>query len=76
MKRLFKDLKIGDKFHDGKSKGMGINLNVIKWIEYQKIDKSHAKVINQIGYGNSRMINTIKTFSPYSIIFNLEDTIK
>ncbi len=65
MKR-FTLLQIGEKFHDGKSTGAGINKGIISYCVYEKIDKSHAKCINQIGFGNTRAVGGIKTFSANS----------
>jgi hypothetical protein len=72
MSILFKDLKIGNKFHAGKSKGAGIHSNIIMWVEYEKIDKSHGKIIKQIGYGNNRQIGYIQTIFPNTLVFQLD----
>lgn len=70
---LFQDLKIGDKFHTGKSTGSGFNKNIVSWMEFEKIDKSHARVIRQVNYGNTRLENTIQPFSANSNVWSIID---
>jgi hypothetical protein len=71
MKNNFMNLEIGDKFHTGKSQGMGANSNVTRWIEFEKISKSKAKIINQVGFGNTRMVGTIQPFTAYSSVWKI-----
>ncbi|MFA7157540.1 MAG: hypothetical protein WC123_07650 [Bacilli bacterium] len=72
MKKLFKDLAIGETFHDGKSFGAGANKHIQMWMEYKKISKSQAECINQIGYGNTRGIGGKYPFAPFKTIWTLE----
>jgi hypothetical protein len=71
MKNNFMNLAIGEKFHAGKSQGMGVNSNVTRWMEFEKVSKSKAKVINQVGYGNTRMVGTIQPFAANSPVWKL-----
>jgi hypothetical protein len=45
MLKNFKDLEIGESFHNGKSYGMGIKKDVLSWIVYIKVDKSTGKAV-------------------------------
>jgi len=72
MRIYFKDLKNGEKFHDGKGHGAGINKDVIMWMEFEKISKSQARCINQIGYGNNYWEGKIKNFAPFAFIWKIE----
>lgn len=71
MRKLFKDLQLGDKFHNGKSYGMGANSNILKWLEFEKISKSQAKVINQVNYSNTRLVGTIQSFGANCSVFDI-----
>lgn len=62
MKR-FTQLQIGEKFHDGIFPCSGINKGKSMYSIYEKIDKSHAKCIDQIDYDNIRAVGSIKVFS-------------
>jgi hypothetical protein len=71
MKIYFKDLVNGEKFHDGKSRGSGINKDIMMWMEFEKISKSQAKCINQIGYDNNRWEGKIKDFAPFAWVWKI-----
>lgn len=45
----FHKLAIGDKFHTGKSKGMGGNSHIVSWEVWKKTSKSEAVVVEQHG---------------------------
>lgn len=68
----FCNLKIGDKFHTGKAKGLGAQSGVTYWLEYQKTSPTKAVCINQVGYGNTRQIGLFKSFGPYALTWSLE----
>lgn len=72
---LFKQLEIGDKFHDGIYPCSGINKGKSMYSIYEKIDKSHAKCINQIGWGNTREVGKIKNFYANNKIWKVTDEI-
>ncbi len=69
--RLFHELKVGEKFHTGKSKGTGAMKDVESWLEYEKISPSKAKITGQVGYGNARMVGSIQPFSPKIMVYSL-----
>lgn len=72
MKR-FTQLQIGEKFHDGVFPCSGINKGKSVYSIYEKIDKSHAKCIDQINYGNTRQVGCIKTFYANNQIWIIEE---
>ena len=71
MKILFKDLKIGERFHDGISSGSGIHSDDKMWMEYEKTSPSKGLVIRQNGYGNSRLEGTTTSFAPFKNVWTL-----
>lgn len=66
---LFKDVKIGQKFHTGKSNGMSTNKDTVYWEEYTKYSKSTAICTAQIGYGNLRGVGSRIKFFGYSTVY-------
>lgn len=65
----FKQLKIGDTFHTGIAKGIGIHANKIKYMLYRKNSISSAVIIEMIGYENRRYIGDVKKFSYMSGVY-------
>jgi len=68
MRKVFKDLAIGEKFSDGVS----IAQRAIDTDMYEvlvKTTKSTAKVIDQIGYGNKRAVNSQRKYAPNKTVF-------
>jgi hypothetical protein len=72
MKKLFKNLTVDEKFHDGKTFGMGFNSKKERWVEFRKINKSEAKVEKLVGWDNNRGLGNLKKFYPYTSVFTLE----
>jgi hypothetical protein len=68
----FYDLAIGDKFHTGKSKGMGDMKDVTYYMVYVKDSKSEAHCIEQVGYGNTRLVGSKKSFASGSIVWRVQ----
>lgn len=67
LKMNFKDRKINEIFRGTISKGSGIYHNDEQYKIYRKIDKSHAIIINEIGYhNNNRGVGHIECFAPYT----------
>jgi hypothetical protein len=71
MVTRFYKLNIGDKFHEGKSKGAGINKNIIQWIELVKIDKSSGKIVNVYGNYGKHLIGNIQRYSANSPAYKI-----
>ena len=67
----FTDLEIGSTFHTGKSKENSFHkgLNGFRYCEFKKISKSESVCINQYGYGNRRMIGTIRRHATSAKVF-------
>lgn len=67
----FKNILIGKEFHTGKlPSSYPYNIKEPEMFEvWKKIDLSHAKCIDQFGYGNRRSIGSINTFAPNKIVF-------
>lgn len=72
MKKLFKDLTIGETFHDGRGFGSGIHSKTQQWVEFKKTNKSEAIIEKLIGWGNQRGLGNLKRFSAYASVFTLE----
>lgn len=68
-KICFKDVPVGDIFHNGISNNAGIHSDVKMYMVYRKVSKIQAICIKQIGYFNTRAINNYYSFSPYSIVY-------
>jgi hypothetical protein len=69
---LFKDLKIGEKFHTGiYTPRSGFDSGIKCWIEYEKTTKSSGTITNQIGYGNTRLIGGGDKFAAFLTVFKL-----
>ena len=71
MRKTFKDLSMGAKFHTGKSFGSGANSNVEYWLEFEKNSKSTAICVNQIGFGNTRKIGKNQKFSSNDSVWEI-----
>ena len=69
--KQFKDLIIGQQFHIGMSHGIGFNKDVIHKTIYEKVDKSHAKVIKSDWA--PRQLNNIDQFSAFSPTFPIDN---
>lgn len=69
---VFGNINIGVTFHAGKSYNLGAMKTAYgleQYLIWEKIDKSKAKCVNQIGYGNTRQVGDIKLFSYFKKIF-------
>jgi hypothetical protein len=69
MRVLFKDLAIGQVFHNGKSKGAGANSHLIYWEEFEKTSKSTATCVAQINFGANRNVGEVKRFSANNTVY-------
>ena len=69
MHITFSDIAIGSIFHTGKTRGIGNRAEVEMYIKLQKIDKSTARVIEQIGFNNKRQVGDIRKFSAQTRVF-------
>jgi hypothetical protein len=65
----FKDLVIGDTFHNGKSKGIGANKDVVMWMEFEKTTASTGKIIAETGYNTHRHIGNTHSFGPNTVVY-------
>lgn len=68
MKTVFSNISIGDTFNTGIFDAT-FPYTGKTFMEYRKISKSSAMCINQVGYGNTRAINSVTSFSAFSIIY-------
>jgi hypothetical protein len=68
-KTEFNKVLVNETFHTGIHKGAGINSFNTMCLLYKKTSKSKAKVIEQIGYSNNRMVGSPMTFSPFKNVF-------
>jgi hypothetical protein len=64
----FKDIPIGSEFDDGVTEATGIRQGTPMWQTYRKVDKLHAVCTGQFGYGNTRLVGTERTFSPWRAV--------
>ena len=71
MKTAFKNIQINNLFHTGISHGMGIEKDTLHMTVYQKIDKSHGKVVEC--KWAPRQLNDIQSFSAYTTVFPLDN---
>lgn len=64
----FGKLSLGDRFHVGKSFGIGAQSHVQSWLVYEKTGKSSARVVEQ--HGNyRRQLGDVATFHHVSRVF-------
>lgn len=63
----FHTLKIGDVFHNGKSKGMGARSHVTSWEIIEKISKTQGRVIDCAGDYHSE--GAVYAFAGGSYVF-------
>ena len=71
MKKAFHSLKNGETFHIGKGYGIGACSHIKMWEEFQKIDKSTAKIFKQVGYGNTRAVGSNRKFAPFVAVWTI-----
>jgi len=62
MKRVFKDLAIGERFTDGIAKAQR-KCDVDMYEVLVKTTKSIATVVEQIGYGNTRAVGDKRKYA-------------
>ena len=67
----FTNIKINDLFITEKSFRFYDGNKIEMTMVFKKISKSKAICIEQIGYGNTRLVNTISHFYPNSIIYKI-----
>jgi hypothetical protein len=70
-KTRFGDLKIGDRFHNGISLGVGSQAKVKSWFVLEKITPSKGKIKEAHGDYGTRHVNSINCFSANSIVFKI-----
>lgn len=67
----FNQLGLGEHFRTSRLVANGGNGWM--WCEYEKISQSQAICTKQIGYGNTRQVNSLHNFGPNAVIFRLPE---
>ena len=70
----FTTLQVGDKFHTGKSAGMGFHKNVVSWEVWEKISKSQARCVAVHGQIRHDFVGRTDKFAPFYKVYVVQET--